>query len=153
METVKVELQKLQLLNDRIAQTIDALNQLRLTTHGLQHTAAQQLGVAQYAQPYPQQHLGVPQVGFGAGVPMQAMQPQWIAGIGHTTQIPMQPQLLPQLGIGQQVGQFGQQLGQQPMFGAGGFGISHSVDPQWQARVAQTFPFVGYQFPPVISNY
>jgi hypothetical protein len=26
------------MLNDRIAQTIDALNQVRLTTHGLQHS-------------------------------------------------------------------------------------------------------------------
>lgn len=39
METVKVDLQKLQLLNDRIAQTIEALNQLRLSTHGLQQAA------------------------------------------------------------------------------------------------------------------
>lgn len=38
METVKVDMQKLQLLNERIAQTIDALNQLRLSVHGIQHT-------------------------------------------------------------------------------------------------------------------
>ncbi len=38
METVKVDMQKLQLLNDRIAQTIDALNQLRLSVHGIQHS-------------------------------------------------------------------------------------------------------------------
>src|SRR5262245_28149985 len=38
METVKVDIQKLQLLNDRIAQTIDALNQVRMSAHGIQHT-------------------------------------------------------------------------------------------------------------------
>ncbi|MGE5183587.1 MAG: hypothetical protein ACM31C_16055 [Acidobacteriota bacterium] len=41
METVKVDMQKLQLLNDRIAQTIEALNQLRLSVHGIQHTPSQ----------------------------------------------------------------------------------------------------------------
>jgi hypothetical protein len=41
METVKVDMQKLQLLNERIAQTIEALNQVRMSVHGFQHTAAQ----------------------------------------------------------------------------------------------------------------
>ncbi len=40
METVKVDMQKLQLLNDRIVQTIEALNQLRLSVHGIQHTSS-----------------------------------------------------------------------------------------------------------------
>lgn len=34
----KVDVRKLQLLNDRIAQTIEALNQVRLSVHGLAHT-------------------------------------------------------------------------------------------------------------------
>lgn len=34
----KVDVRKLQLLNDRIAQTIEALNQVRLSVHGLSHT-------------------------------------------------------------------------------------------------------------------
>jgi hypothetical protein len=38
METAKVDLRKLQLLNDRIAQVIEALNQVRFSVHGLQHT-------------------------------------------------------------------------------------------------------------------
>jgi hypothetical protein len=40
METVKVDIQKLQLLNDRIAQTLEALNLLRMSVHGIQHTQA-----------------------------------------------------------------------------------------------------------------
>ena len=42
METVKVDVQKLQLLNDRIAQTIEALNQVRMSVHGIQHSPPQQ---------------------------------------------------------------------------------------------------------------
>lgn len=41
METVKVDIQKLQLLNDRLAQTIDALNQVRMSVHGIQHSGGQ----------------------------------------------------------------------------------------------------------------
>ena len=35
METAKVDIRKLQLLNDRINQCIEALNQVRLSVHGL----------------------------------------------------------------------------------------------------------------------
>jgi hypothetical protein len=35
MDTAKVDIRKLQILNDRIAQTIDALNQVRLSVHGV----------------------------------------------------------------------------------------------------------------------
>src|SRR5215475_9163436 len=35
METAKVDIRKLQLLNDRINQCLDALNQVRLSVHGL----------------------------------------------------------------------------------------------------------------------
>ena len=40
----KVDIRKLQLLNERINQTIDALNQVRMSVHGLSHTAGQQAG-------------------------------------------------------------------------------------------------------------
>src|SRR2546428_2254045 len=35
----KVDVRKLQILNDRINQTIDALNQVRVSVHGLGHTS------------------------------------------------------------------------------------------------------------------
>jgi hypothetical protein len=75
MEKVQVDIRKLQLLNDRINQTIDALSQLRLTAQagvGLSHTNAvagyttpfaSPFGVTSYANPYLQQAF-VPQVGF-----------------------------------------------------------------------------------------
>jgi len=40
MEMAKIDIRKLQMLNDRISQTIDALNQVRLSVHGLAHTSA-----------------------------------------------------------------------------------------------------------------
>ncbi len=39
MDTVKVDIRKLQTLNDRINQCIDALGQVRLSVHGLSHCA------------------------------------------------------------------------------------------------------------------
>ena len=38
METAKIDIRKLQLLNDRISNTIDALNQVRMSVHGLTHS-------------------------------------------------------------------------------------------------------------------
>lgn len=43
----KVDVRKLQVLNDRINQTIDALNQVRLSVHGLAHS-----GVMPQMNPY-----------------------------------------------------------------------------------------------------
>jgi hypothetical protein len=40
MDTARVDIRKLQMLNDRINQTIDALNQVRLSVHGISHTGA-----------------------------------------------------------------------------------------------------------------
>jgi hypothetical protein len=39
METARVDLQRLQFLNDRIQQTIEALNQVRWSVHAMSHTA------------------------------------------------------------------------------------------------------------------
>jgi hypothetical protein len=82
METVKVDIQKLQLLNDRIAQTIEALNQVRMSVHGIQHTVSpfgygapysgftpqlgipQQLGFAPQFAPYPTPYPGTPYPGM-----------------------------------------------------------------------------------------
>src|SRR4051812_32755548 len=60
METAKVDLRKLQLLNDRIAQVIDALNQVRFSVHGLQHTAGFVPGVC-FGTP----NVGIPAYGLG----------------------------------------------------------------------------------------
>src|SRR5438105_9850418 len=61
----KVDIRKLQLLNDRIAQTIEALNQVRLSVHGLQHAGG-------YTNPlqmgYGQQNVGQFGGQFGYGM-------------------------------------------------------------------------------------
>lgn len=140
METVKVDLQKLQLLNDRITQCIDALNQVRLSAHGLQHSSAQ-LGYAPTLLPQP---MFAPQAGLPAQMPgiahTTAFAPSvgpWGAGAVFPQVLPQQisPQLFPQAGV----------------YGAYG-GISHTspfVDPWAAARVQQVFPFIGYNLPPV----
>jgi hypothetical protein len=45
METAKVDIRKLQLLNDRINQCIDALSQVRLSVHGLTSAPNTGLGI------------------------------------------------------------------------------------------------------------
>lgn len=130
METVQVDVQKLQLLNDRIAQTIDALNQLRISSAGLQHTApgsyAQQPVYAQQQPVYASQQ---PMVSY---IPQQVAG-QWIPGLQHTG-----------AGFASPTQQFVQPFGVQPQFQpqlAGtlpiGLGISHSqqISP-WQMQAA-----------------
>jgi hypothetical protein len=182
MDMAKVDIRKLQLLNDRIAQTIDALNQVRMSVHGLQHTTAgmQQPSPIGYGGigvtgAYPVPGVGVP---FGAQ-PGQFAQPvnPYAQGLGQFGQGLGQVGQFGQ-GLGQ-VGQFGQGLGQvgqlpinplgatsipvgglghtsfeaidpwtaarQASIGAVGYGVG--IDPMFQVRLAQTFPFAGSMFP------
>src|ERR1700724_536142 len=98
METAKVDIRKLQLLNDRINQCIDALTQVRLSVHGLSHTSAVNPNA-------PNAQLGA----FG----VQAQQ----GGFQQPPQTGF-PQTFPQVGFPQVQGGFTQP------FGAG---LSHSV--------------------------
>lgn len=148
METVKVDLQKLQQLNDRISQAIEALNQVRMSTHGLQHTAAP-WQVSPSAQPPigPVSPLANPYasaVGLQHSLPFHAQQ-----------SIPYSPYAQQGIPFGGQAFPFGSQVT--------GFGISHSSpqvaqhlglvgpagvgDSSWMQRVMQTFPFVGSPYP------
>jgi hypothetical protein len=86
METAKVDIRKLQLLNDRINQSIDALNQVRLSVHGLSHTAGVNpnvpagpfgYGIGQQQAGFPLQQGGFPQVQQGGF-------PQQFGGLSHT---------------------------------------------------------------------
>jgi hypothetical protein len=97
----KVDVRKLQVLNDRINQTIDALNQVRVSVHGLGHTSGMQpvsplnfLG----------QGYGIPQ-GFGPQQGFGTQQPY-----GHGTQS-FFPGTGGQLGGQQGIGGFGTGLG------------------------------------------
>lgn len=125
METAKVDIRKLQLLNDCINRTIEALNQVRLSVHagGLSHSAAmglQGIGTPAYFGGYPG-YLGAYTSPFGIS-PQQAGMVPGFANVGFPN-----------------------------AFAANG--LTHSAidprvawdlqnDPYTTARIAQTFPFV-----------
>ena len=181
METAKVDIRKLQLLNDRINQCIDALSQVRLSVHGLSHTQAQAPG--QFAGQYPGQIAGQfgntsPMGGyldprftdprFGFGVSPIAQGQGYGGGLAHTP-------------FAGQIGQVGQTMaGFTPgLAGVGNIpqtnqfpiwnvppGLSHTgieaesvdnrplwADPFLAVKVSQTFPYAQFPLPPVVPVY
>jgi hypothetical protein len=142
METAKVDIRKLQLLNDRINQCIDALNQVRVSVHGLSHAsvgAQSPLGVPLTQAPYGQSPYGA--AAFGAGYAPGFIQPQTGFQPGFAPQYPV--------GIGQ---------GFNPVLG-----LSHTsqeglenrpvwTDPQMAARIAQTFPYLYLSVSPAVGT-
>ena len=126
----KVDVRKLQLLNDRIAQTIDALNQVRMSVHGLGHTGQQSGAFGPQQNPWIQQGLG------HSGV-------QGLGGIGQYTQQ-----------YGQQ--SYGQQVPWSSHVGLSHSPIDIRELQQLEQlasdpnRINQTFPFV---FSPVGQGY
>ncbi len=149
METAKVDIQKLQLLNDRISQTIDALNQVRQSVHGLQGSVSQPVA-------------GIPQASYGLGLSHSgAFVPQGLAQMGY-----VQPGMVPTafgspgFSIPQVSGPYFaggqpgvtsnpwmmQGLSHTDVIGRshiGGIGVG--ADPVWQARLIQTFPNLRYE--------
>ncbi len=140
METVNVDIRKLQLLNDRINQTIDALNQVRLSVHGLQHT--QQNIPWGYGANLPVGQVPVGTIPSG-GVPVSPFG----YGISHTMQDP------------RLAGVVGDPRLQDPRFLASGLpvvgfgGLTHSIDPMmdpyWRQRMLQTFPYMTSPYAPI----
>jgi hypothetical protein len=146
MNTVKVDIEKMQLLNDRINQTIDALTQLRQTVHGYQ--PAYGLQHTQLNQPQPQAYFGPMQAGY----PVQpyglqhSVTPAYGQPAAFYTQQPyMGQQPMAQWGVQPwQTMQAGwQNMPQRQNLEFSG-GISHSGQPGYDARtlrIAQAFPF------------
>lgn len=128
METAKVDLRKLQLLNDRINQTLDALNQLRVSVHGLQHS-----GIGQ-----------VPTYAAGVGYGVDPRIAAAYAMVPNATQFAA-PQFpgtwASQFAASPQIPWMNQAIG-----GISHTGIEALVDPYGTVRAAQTFP---YLFSPV----
>jgi hypothetical protein len=164
METAKVDIRKLQLLNDRINQCIDALSQVRLSVHGLSHTQANSpFGVAPQAG-----GLGFGASPFASPFGGGAQTAGWIGpgfagGLAHTpfAQAPMAG-FSP--GVG---GNFPllNQLNQLP-FGNVPIGLSHTglegelgynrplwADPFLVSRLTQTFPYAQLPMPPFVPVY
>ena len=159
METAKVDVRKLQILNDRINQTIDALQQVRLSVHGLQSTpgiATPWLQNAQTLNPALN-----PYSGFYAQSPLHN-------GLSHTSPLSafgQYPFGISSFGIGSPytnsayasspyamnplsvvAAQYSQTPWMNPALSQTG-GLSHTsvdptlVDPYWAMRVRETFPF------------
>ena len=174
--TAKVDIRKLQLLNDRIAQTIDALNQVRLSVHGLGLSHTNSMGAIGYGQGVYGQGV-VPGL-FQGQVPGVPPQMFGAPGISHTSPYAQQAQA-----YGQPLGQvFGQQppFGHQPSpfpmnpllqqllwqqgigglshsdvwgqgVGAQGIGYPHQgLDPISAQRIMQMFPFAQMPVSPVV---
>ena len=159
METVNVDIRKLQLLNDRINQTIDALNQVRLSVHGLQHTmpAGQNLPWGYQANiPTPQVPVGtIPVAPFGYGISHTTLDPRMMGAVDPRMTGTVDPRLMgtvdPRLmGIVDPRLQDPRFL-TSPMIGIGG--LSHTVDPAfdpfWRQRLLQTFPYATAPYAPV----
>jgi len=137
----KVDIRKLQLLNDRITQTIDALNQVRLTVHGLGHSSpyAQMnpyLSAGLGQQPWGQfggqqpwgQFGGQQPIGQSYGVGVNPFQTGTMGGIQHSsplTQSPLVSQVL------------GGQYGNTDLF-ENQYLLVRASDPN---RISATFPF------------
>ncbi|OFZ18906.1 MAG: hypothetical protein A2Z20_12430 [Bdellovibrionales bacterium RBG_16_40_8] len=86
--TARIDMQKLQLLNDRITMCLDAINQLRATAHnvGFGYAPNTQIGMG-YAPAHqfggPVQNFGFPVQQFGYGVPQYGYSmPQYGYGMG-----------------------------------------------------------------------
>src|SRR5436309_3486449 len=87
METAKVDIRRLQLLNDRVNQCIDALNQVRLSVHGLSHTGGTVPGVqAGFGQFAPNPYFGFGAQSLGA-IPLtqNPLAQGFVSGMSHTT--------------------------------------------------------------------
>lgn len=174
METAKVDIRRLQLLNDRINQCLDALNQVRLSVHGLSHSgiAPEVTGAGFPLTQDPR--LGDPRLAdprFAAGMfaaPIQA--PAWGQGLAHSA-----PGYgaagygaAPGYGIyGTIPGGFwpGMTPQAQGPLGFAPGGLSHTGaelegfnrpswgDPFLAVKVAQTFPYARFVVPPVVALY
>lgn len=165
----KVDVRKLQILNDRINQTIDALNQVRLSVHGLGHTGMSQgmnpftQGIGQQ-QSFGQSPFGIQQP-FGMqhsfGIPSPYGVPQQLGFQHNPYQQYVNPFTNPFLtqGLSSPWSQVGSPWGySQAGGGLGnvyGGGLSHTspelkfmerqlaeVRANDPFRIAQTFPFV-----------
>jgi hypothetical protein len=176
METAKVDIRKLQLLNDRINQCIDALNQVRLSVHGLAGAQTGIPGAFGAGQTQGLEYgLGLTHSGLGQtpfsqiGQNPFAQNPFAQSAFGQATVAPFgTPNVFPQVPSYPGIPPTGFS---QPGFGGIGVnplmaGLAHSgpetleafrrsmwADPLLTARIVQTFPYAQLPVPPVVNIY
>jgi hypothetical protein len=125
METARVDIRKLQLLNDRIAQTIDALNQVRFSVHGVQNVvpnAVTGLGLGHTS----------PTVNPYFANPYLAQQAAWGMGVNPFTTFPN---------------------GFANGYGLGHTGADFDPTYSFTGRIAQTFPFAPWGYSPFAQGF
>ncbi len=163
METAKVDIRKLQLLNDRINQCLDALTQVRLSVHGLSHSASTSAPIASVQS--------LPAMGYAGAVGFPAVQDPRLAlgatpfgggypgGLSHSAFVPQAAQQMP---IGfpatglpawnpvSSLSHSGAEIE-----AAYGFQRPLWADPILAARVVQTFPYAQLAVPasPIAAIY
>jgi len=166
METAKVDIRRLQMLNDCINRTIEALNQVRLSVHG---------GSLSHSAPFGVQGIGTP--AFVGGYPGAFASPYGISpqmfgvvpGIGHTAANaygnPFNANVTPSAFATNPLAYWATQqnawtqttpwTAQVPwtQTGLGHTGVDprlggYDYDPYTTARIAQTFPFVHWGYSP-----
>ena len=127
METAKVDIRKLQLLNDRINQCIDALSQVRLSVHGLTNVAGPAVGAGGGFGQSPMGSIGLSHTGtYGSPYCNPFVSP----GIGGAMNAGI-PQSFGSSPFGQ-LSSFGQTpIGQNPWFQQAAPGLSHSTGGPW----------------------
>lgn len=151
----KVDIRRLQMLNDRIAQTLDALNQVRLSVHAVgQPSPISGFGVGGFPG-FGLNHATGPVTGIG-NVPFGQVTTPWF-GNGVFPQV--FPQTFPQTfspNIFDRLG-FGLSHTTPDFFGVGGINnqtpigtntTPFNVDPFFQQRMFQTFPFAQWALTP-----
>jgi hypothetical protein len=158
METANVNIRTLQILNDRLAQTIDALNQVRMSVHGISNTSGLVNPLAAQAV------YGAPFASYGvmggighttAGVGYNPIAAQVLAQQALTTNpfaqvwgSPVNPAYL-SAGLAHATGQFANN----PIFGQVGVdAYQRAVDPYVAQRVSQTFPFAQWGYSPYVNT-
>jgi hypothetical protein len=93
MDTARIDIQSLQFLNARILQTIDALNQIRLSLHSMTQTDPTSFGMAGLAHTTPNAFTNSwaanPYVAQAQvwGAPVNSPFNPLVSGLGHSTPI------------------------------------------------------------------
>ncbi len=169
METAKVDIRKLQVLNDSINRTIEALNQVRLSVHGVQSIGGIGSPLGTYPGAFASPYAIAPQLMGQLPGQLQGLVP----GIAHSAQNPWTSLVqFPGLAAAQwqaqwpnvaqaaaaQAAAWGMNpLNQFNQFAQNGLGHNAAdtrwdyasyADPYATARIAQTFPFVHWGYSP-----
>lgn len=141
METAKVDIRKLQILNDRINQCIDALNQVRLSVHGLSHTTPGVPFVPAGINPLVQSPFGYAGVGSAGFAP-------YVPGVSHSSPVVASPTFLPGVAPG-----IAPLAGLSHTSAEEAFSRPSWADPLLAFRIAQTFPYAQYPYPAVVTIF